>query len=249
MRRASARCRGSWPSRRRTSGWSTARAGCGARCRDRRATAPGPSEPWRADPARARATRDAWRARRAGRGSGRPWRVGAAGGRATAPGARPDAGTGSRGADRPIRGSPGSPGVAAATASRGEPRRGPRKATPGSTTYDEAAELPREPDVGRQHLVRPDLADVLDDQPAGIRRSPQAWSGIPGAGPTGHRPRDRAGRSRGTGAGRSSGRSSRGALGMDRPQRHVEGTAVDRDLGDAGARGHLGRSCLDVRHG
>jgi curved DNA-binding protein CbpA len=83
-------------------------------------------EPWRADPERARASRDAWRARRAAGG-------GAAGGTAADPGANP------AGAAAPRRERTGRPGPAAGTSPGGGPaRRTPRKARPGSTSYDEA---------------------------------------------------------------------------------------------------------------
>jgi curved DNA-binding protein CbpA len=88
----------------------------------------------RAEPGRARASRDAWRARRSGSGgsarsrttggNGRPAGAGEAAGRAGAAG---PAGTAGRG-------------------ERSHARRSPRKATPGSTTYDEAAETPLDPE-------------------------------------------------------------------------------------------------------
>lgn len=92
----------------------------------RGAARPGP-EPWRADPARARASRDAWRARRS-TGSARS--SGASGP------AGPTGPTTPRGESARARG----PHREHYT------RRGPRKATPGSTTYDEAAELPLDPE-------------------------------------------------------------------------------------------------------
>lgn len=98
-------------------------------------------EPWRADPDRARASRDAWRARRAG------WSAGSAsGGAATgsgwaaggaADGSASDAqgaGTGRRGDGR------GADGGERGSRERRGHHRTTRKATPGSTTYDEAAE-------------------------------------------------------------------------------------------------------------
>jgi hypothetical protein len=74
---------------------------------------------WRADPARARASREAWRARRAGTRSGTADRR---------PGAAPDDAAGRR----------------RRTAEPGHRRQ--RKATQGSTTYDEASEVPRDPE-------------------------------------------------------------------------------------------------------
>jgi curved DNA-binding protein CbpA len=77
------------------------------------------SEAWRADPAKARASREAWRARRAG---------GTTAG-APRPGPRPAADGSAK--EAPPR--------------EKHTRRGSRKATPGSTTYDEAAETPLDP--------------------------------------------------------------------------------------------------------
>lgn len=107
-----------------------------------------PTEPWRADAARARASRDAWRARRAGAPSG---------GSGSGP-ARPGARTGAGDPERPRAGDGGQSGPGGATRpgpdrssrrrstseDRGG-RRGPRRATPGSTTYDEAADGTRDP--------------------------------------------------------------------------------------------------------
>ena len=77
------------------------------------------SEAWRADPAKARASREAWRARRAGgTTTGGP-----------RPGPRPAADGSAK--ESPPR--------------EKHTRRGSRKATPGSTTYDEAAETPLDP--------------------------------------------------------------------------------------------------------
>jgi DnaJ domain len=124
---------------------------------------PGPSrpaDPWRADPARARASRDAWRARRSGSGGTAGYRT--SGGGATGGGARtsggaatgggsgsaPGGGAGGESRSAP-GGGPGSRQASGPSSSGGErhrgARRGPRKATPGSTTYDEAAETPLDP--------------------------------------------------------------------------------------------------------
>jgi hypothetical protein len=90
-------------------------------------------DPWRADPARARASRDAWRARRYSSASSA---AGATRGQ-QAPGSAKAGGAGKGTASA---GGPGS------TAEGERPRRrGPRKATPGSTSYDEAAETPLDP--------------------------------------------------------------------------------------------------------
>jgi curved DNA-binding protein CbpA len=84
----------------------------------------------RADASRARASRNAWRARRSGSG-------GAGGaGAGTAPGADAGTATDAGGA---------TPGSRSGGSGERRHRRGPRKATPGSTTYDEAAETPLEP--------------------------------------------------------------------------------------------------------
>jgi curved DNA-binding protein CbpA len=104
-------------------------------------------EPWRADTARSRASRDAWRARRSAASGGGASPEGEAGTRArprgrpsaagdtsggTAAGARP-------GGERPPAGGGSGDG------SSGRQRRPTRKARPGSTTYDEAAGTPRDP--------------------------------------------------------------------------------------------------------
>ncbi len=88
---------------------------------------PATSDPWRADPARAQASREAWRARRAGQAPGS--------------GARDDAAGARRRRREPRRDARG-PGAAGER----HGRRGPRKATPGSTTYDEATDVPRDPE-------------------------------------------------------------------------------------------------------
>ena len=95
-------------------------------------------EPWRADPSRPRASRDAWRARRSGSGgtTGATGTTGAAGPRANE---TPNGGAGDAGAppnERPRR---------ERSSREHHARRGPRRATPGSTSYDEAAE-PLDPD-------------------------------------------------------------------------------------------------------
>ena len=47
---------------------------------------------------------------------------------------------------------------------------------------------PARPRVGGRVVVRPVVEHVLDDQPARVRRPPQARSRVPGAGPAGRRP-------------------------------------------------------------
>jgi hypothetical protein len=108
-------------------------------------------EAWRADPSRARASRDAWRAR------GRSGSTGAAGGPATPPGG-PDGqsgqgGQGGQGSQGGQDGPAGPTGTASGSGERRPPgahtehhhRRHRRTATPGSTTYDEAGETPLDP--------------------------------------------------------------------------------------------------------
>jgi curved DNA-binding protein CbpA len=105
----------------------------------------GGAEPWRADPARARASRDAWRARwartePAGQGStGEPRGRGPAGEAAAGP--AKGAPRGSEAGSDESR----SPGGRPPGERRHHARSGHRRATPGSTTYDEARETPRDP--------------------------------------------------------------------------------------------------------
>jgi hypothetical protein len=104
----------------------------------------GAAEPWRADPTRARSTPGAQAPGAAGArssGGGRtagPRPPGAGSGKASA-GARPTPGAGSRadGATRPRNAGPNSGGNAGGNSGR---RRPSKKATFGSTTYDEARE-------------------------------------------------------------------------------------------------------------
>ncbi len=98
-------------------------------------------EPWRADASRARASREAWRARRTGGST-------ATGGSrsAGAPG-----GAGAAGSAGPRPGVDDGPAASAGTGGEAPPRerhtrRAFRKATPGSTTYDEAADAPLDPE-------------------------------------------------------------------------------------------------------
>jgi curved DNA-binding protein CbpA len=109
-------------------------------------------EPWRADPSRPRASRDAWRARRSGSG-GTAGTTGTSG--TASPGAKGAAGPGPAATGSSSAG--GADGTGGAGSGPGErprrerssrehhARRGPRRATPGSTSYDEAAE-PLDPD-------------------------------------------------------------------------------------------------------
>jgi curved DNA-binding protein CbpA len=105
------------------------------------------ADPWPAGATRPRASRDAWRARRSGGSSAAEPGAGAAGdaGPAAEPGARKGRGSGPRGQGRPgedAAGAGGDPGGP----DRAHSGRGPRKATPGSTTYDEATEMPLDPE-------------------------------------------------------------------------------------------------------
>jgi hypothetical protein len=95
-------------------------------------------EPWRADPSRPRASRDAWRARRSGSGS-------AAGASGTAGGSGPRAAGASNGGAGDAGAPPNERPRRERSSREHHARRGPRRATPGSTSYDEAAE-PLDPD-------------------------------------------------------------------------------------------------------
>ena len=102
-------------------------------------------DPWRAEPSRPRASRDAWRARRSGSG-------GTAGATGTAGPASTDGGTseatGSSSGGAGANGGPGGNGERPRrerSSREHHARRSPRRATPGSTSYDEAAE-PLDPD-------------------------------------------------------------------------------------------------------
>ncbi len=92
-----------------------------------KAARPAPAEPWRADPARARQARERARTARGARPSG----TGAASGKGTSASGAPGSGTsGSSG--------PSGSGTRGSTGPRGSGRRHVRKATMGSTSYDEA---------------------------------------------------------------------------------------------------------------
>jgi curved DNA-binding protein CbpA len=99
------------------------------------------SEAWRADAARARASREAWRARRAGATT--TGGAAKAGGAASAAGAAPKGRSGPGGTAGQTPG-PRAPGDAPPRERHG--RKASRKATPGSTTYDEAKETPLDPE-------------------------------------------------------------------------------------------------------
>ncbi len=148
----------------------------------------GGSEPaWRADPERARATRDAWRRRstRADPGTGRT----RARGRTGETGERP--GTGAAGPEGGAEDSGRSAGT------RRTPRGGSKRATPGSTTYDEAANEPFDPAWGGASWYGPssgtywtinpkEYADPRKHGPeyqARARRAAAAQTGGPGTEP------------------------------------------------------------------
>lgn len=97
-------------------------------------------EPWPADASRARASREAWRARRSG---GEGSQSAAGGGAGHGPGGR----TGHEPGARTHPGGSGDPGRRGGRRpGREHDRRQTRRATAGSTTYDEAAETPLDPE-------------------------------------------------------------------------------------------------------
>jgi DnaJ-like protein len=162
-----------------------------------------PREPWRADPERARATRDASERRSGRRPGARPSPDGPA-----APGARrPTGATGSASAEGEpaaggAAGGTGDPaggagdprtGASAAPGSRrrGERRRGPKKATLGSTSYDAAEDEPFEPEwsggtwygasSGTYWTINPkEYADPRKHGPEYQRRARRRLDGTPG---------------------------------------------------------------------
>ena len=116
--------------------------GSGSRAATGRA---GGGEPWRADPSRARASRDAWRARRSAGSQPAGGTGGGGGARASSP--RSDARAGSAGTRSTGAGGPGTRPGGPGEGHAGRHGRGAfRTATPGSTTYDEAAEAPLDPE-------------------------------------------------------------------------------------------------------
>ena len=97
---------------------------------------------------RPRASRDAWRARRSTPGSGGSTSRQRSPGQGSGPGT-PGQAAGPAGGGRP--GGPRTPGTSGTgdrrqDGERTRYRRGPRTATPGSTTYDEAADIGRDPE-------------------------------------------------------------------------------------------------------
>ena len=159
-----------------------------------RASRPADPPSWQADPARARATRDAYRTRRRGPASGsagsRPPPLARPGLRTRAPagpagrvrGGPPGGSSGSGPAPRP-----GGPRLGRAGRRRARRRDRPRRqsiAAPGEGD-DRLDELRRRgsrtvrPGLGRGHLVRGRQRDLLDDQPEGVRRPSQARPRVP----------------------------------------------------------------------
>jgi curved DNA-binding protein CbpA len=143
----------------------------------------GGGEPWRADPDRARSTREAWE-RRAGRRPG------------ARPGAAPESDAGGAGSTRRRAASSGATAgetrtrAGGASGRRGE-RRGPNKATPGSTTYDAAEDEPFEPEwsggtwygssSGTYWTINPkEYADPRKHGPEYQRRARRRLDGSPG---------------------------------------------------------------------
>ena len=180
-----------------------------------------PREPWRADSTRARASREAWRARRPE-------------GRTAAGGPRP---AGRR--EARDRGGARAPGRAAtarpAARGRGAAARAPHaprlpEGDPGLHDLRRGRRRAARPGVGGRLLVRPVVADVLDDQPARVCRSAQARPRVPGAGPT--RRAGRGGRNVGDGrVGRSFGRGRCG------DPRHRRGPVPERGRRRGAGRG------------
>ncbi len=161
---------------------------------------PGPA-PARDTPARPRASRDAWRAQRSGTGGSARSRAtggaaGGSGGAAGASDAKGQAGATGRAGAGGAAGSTGS-GERSGRAGPGErshARRGPRKATPGSTTYDEAAETPLDPawdggawygpSSGTYWTLNPrEYADPRKHGPEYLERARRATSGSAAGGP------------------------------------------------------------------
>lgn len=109
-----------------------------------RAAPPPPAEPWRADPARARAARERARTARtrsskAGSAPGRTGTTGATGSTASSGSTAQSGATGPSGSAGSTQGTGTSTGrTRGATGTRGAGRRHERKATMGSTSYDEA---------------------------------------------------------------------------------------------------------------
>ncbi|HUG29743.1 MAG TPA: J domain-containing protein [Candidatus Limnocylindria bacterium] len=112
-----------------------------------RAAPPPPAEPWRADPARARAARERARTARprsragpasAGPASGRTGTTGGPGSTASGRPSGPSGSSGQSGSAGSTKDAGASTGRGRATGTRGAGRRHERKATMGSTSYDEA---------------------------------------------------------------------------------------------------------------
>src|SRR3954447_18134026 len=145
---------------------------------------------------RARASRGAWRARGSTPGTGGPTRSQRSPGAGSAP---PGAGSEPPGAARPGASRPAGTSGSGERRQDGERtryRRGPRTATPGSTTYDEAAEIGRDPEwdggswygpsMGTFWTINPkEYADPRKHGPEYLARARRTT----GAGPSGDEPR------------------------------------------------------------
>ncbi len=173
---------------------------------------PAGSDPAREGPSRPRASRDAWRARRSGSGGAARSRAagGAAGGSGGAAGAGDAKGQAGATGRAGVGGAAGSAGPRersgrAGQGERSRGRRGERKATPGSTTYDEAAETPLDPawdggawygpSSGTYWTLNPrEYADPRKHGPEYLERARRAARGVAADGPvpdpaTGDEPR------------------------------------------------------------
>ena len=146
----------------------------------------GPSsrEPWRADPDRARSTREASNRRSGRRPGSRPGGFEAPGSQRQAGAAAGDAGAGRQAGETRAR-----PG--AAPRNRAERKRPVNKATPGSTTYDAAEDEPFEPEwsggtwygasSGTYWTINPkEYADPRKHGPEYQRRARRRLDGTPG---------------------------------------------------------------------
>ena len=155
---------------------------------------PGP-DPAREGSTRPRASRDAWRARRSGSGGATRSTRAERAVRRAAVAVPPE-----RVTPRARQARPGEPERAGRGRARGGGARRPGRAVPrearSAQGHPWVHHLRRgrrdsaRPGLGRWRLVRTFLRDVLDAQPARVRGSPQARSGVPRTRQAGHRRRD-----------------------------------------------------------
>ena len=234
--------------------WSTARAGCGRRRGRARRPAPTPADPWRADPARARASRDAWRARRSGSGGTAGHRASGAGARAEAGGRRRAGAGGARRRDRHDRRGRrdrARPGDRPGGTGEHHHRRGPAQGHPGLHDLRRGRRDAARPGVGRRRLVRPDRRartgrSTRASTPIPASTGPSTWPGR-AARPPGRQAGRRAGEARG----RPGGRCRRPAATRRRPARRRRsraGGARVRELG-VDRRGARRRPTAAMRSG